>query len=143
MKRSLLSLATLVPIAILAIGVSGPSNATASTTAAVESWWRCPSGYAFETSGSAVHCKKPAWTETKPVVPCLVPTPDFKLDYSGNTDVCAGSASMGVSVTVTAPLNCYPTDVAAGFTKRIVSGRDFCGKNHPTEIIAPNRQVSM
>lgn len=138
MYRKLISMVTLAIVAALSIGVSRPSDATASPTATAEVYWRCASGFAFETSGSAVHCKKPSWTETKPFMACGFPTATLKIDLVGTTDMCAGS----VGVTVSAEPSCYPTDIAAGFTKRIVSGKDFCGKPHPAEIVAPSQQVT-
>jgi hypothetical protein len=139
MYRTTSALATLVLAATLSASLSGVRNASASTTATAEPFWRCPSGYSFETSGSAVHCKKPAWTETKPFMPCGVPTPTFKLDLVGYTDMCAGD----IGVTVTAEPMCYPTDIASGFTKRTVSGKDFCGKSHPAEVISPNVLITL
>ena len=138
MSRKLISMATLAVVAALSTGVSGPADATASPTATAEVYWRCAAGFAFETSGSAVHCKKPSWTETKPFMACVLATPTLKIDLVGMTDMCAGS----VGVTVSAEPSCYPTDMAAGFTKRHVSGKDFCGKNHPVEIVAPSQQVT-
>lgn len=114
-----------------------PTRLSAAAAATAETYWRCPSGYAFETSGSAVHCKKPAWTETKAAMPCIAPTPDLKLDLVDKTDMCSG----GIGVAITAEPLCYPTDLAAGYVKYHVAGKDFCGKAHPVEIIAPNLAV--
>ena len=139
MYRKSLALSAFLFAAILSVGVSGLPRAVASTTSAAESWWRCPSGYAFETSGSAVHCKKASWTETKPFMACATPTPTLKLDLVGSTDMCAGN----VGLTVTAEPMCYPTDLVNGFTKRRVSGKDFCGKTHPEEIVAPNTRITL
>lgn len=137
MYRKLISMVTLAIVAALSIGVSRPSDATASPTATAEVYWRCASGFAFETSGSAVHCKKPSWTETKPFMACGFPTATLKIDLVGQTDMCAGVVGTTVS---TEPM-CYPTDVVNGFTKRRVDGKDFCGKPHPAEIVAPNQQI--
>lgn len=139
MYRKLISMVTLAIVAALSIGVSRPSDATASPTATAEVYWRCASGFAFETSGSAVHCKKPSWTETKPFMACAFPTATLKIDLVGTTDMCAGN----VGVTVSTEPSCYPADIVAGFTKRKVDGKDFCGKPHPAEIVAPNQLVSM
>ena len=140
MYRTFLSLLVLVA-AVAAIGatVKPARTAVAAPVVVAEPYWRCPSGYQFQTSSSAVHCKKASWTETKPMLPCLVPTPDLKTDLVNNTDMCSG----GIGVQVTAEPLCNPVDMAAGFTKRKVSGRDFCGKFHPSEIIAPNTMISI
>ena len=135
-RLAFLATATIVLVA----AAKAPGVASAASKAATgEPFWRCPTGYAFETSGSAVHCKKPGWTETKAFMPCILATPTLKVDLLNHTDMCAGS----VGVTVTAEPVCYPTDIANGFTKRYVSGKDFCGKDHPSEIISPNQMISL
>lgn len=139
MSRMSTTLAFAASAMILVIGAAkGPAIASAASAAMSEPFWKCPSGYTFEASGSAVHCKKPAWTETKPFMPCVLATPTLKIDLLNQRDMCAGN----VGVTVTAEPVCYPTDMANGFTKRVVSGKDFCGKGHPAEIIAPNQMIS-
>jgi hypothetical protein len=115
-------------------------RASARASSYGEAFWRCASGYAFETSGSAVHCKKPSWTETKAFMPCVLATPTLKIDLVGDTDMCAGSTPLGV---VSAEPACYATDVAGGFTKRHVDGKDFCGKNHPAEVVAPSQLITL
>ena len=139
MYRKSLVLAAVLFTATLSFGVWGVSKAAASTTSAAESYWRCPSGFAFETSGSAVHCKKPTWTETKAFMPCVLATPTLKIDLVGQTDMCAGNVGLTVSVEP----SCYPTDLANGFTKRRVAGKDFCGKQHPAEVVAPNQLITL
>jgi hypothetical protein len=129
--------AVMVGAAVFAVGDRHPTL-SAATPAMAEPFWRCPPGYTFETSGSAVHCKKPAWTQTKAVMPCMNPTPDLKTDLVNLTDMCSG----GIGIAVTAEPLCPPLDVADGFTKRHVAGRDFCGKFHPAEIIPPNLPIS-
>ena len=141
MFRTVIGIATIV-VASVSLGSTGHVTkvAVASTTpVAGEAFWRCPSGFAFETSGSAVHCKKPSWTETKPVLACMIPTPDFKVDLMGTTDMCAG----GIGLTITNETLCNPVDVANGFTKRRVAGRDYCGKTYPAEYIAPNLLITL
>ena len=140
MSRMSIALALIAGTTVMLAASNGAKLASAASTLTMgEAFWRCPSGYAFETSGSAVHCKKPAWTETKPFMACVLATPTLKIDLVGETDMCAGN----VGVTVSAEPSCYPTDVAAGFTKRRVSGKDFCGKSHPAEVIAPNQMISL
>ena len=142
MYRTLLTLVVSAGAAIVLATAATPTTTASAATAAplakaAESYWKCPSGYQFEMSGNAVRCKKPSWTETKPFMACGFPTATFKLDLVGQTDMCAGS----VGTTVTVEPQCYPTDVVNGFTKRRVSGKDFCGKSHPSEVIAPNQLV--
>jgi hypothetical protein len=135
-----IALAFITGTTIMVAASNGPRLASAASTPTIgEAFWRCPSGYAFETSGSAVHCKKPSWTETKAFMPCVLATPTLKIDLVGQTDMCAGN----VGLTVSAEPSCYPTDIANGFTKRRVSGKDFCGKAHPAEVIAPNQIITL
>ena len=145
MYRKLLSLAVFAGATlVLAAAVTTTPSAAASSVATpasltAEAYWRCPSGFTFQVSGSAVHCKKPSWTETKPFMACGVPTPTLKIDLVGSTDMCAGNIGATVSVE---PM-CYPLDVGNGFTKRRVSGKDFCGKFHPAEFLAPNTLITL
>jgi len=144
MYRKLLSLSIVAGAMMVLAATTNTTRSASAAPATVgalqgEAFWRCPSGYAFETSGSAVHCKKPAWTGTRAFMPCVVPTPDLKVDLMSQTDMCAGN----VGATVSAEPLCYPTDIAAGFTKRHVAGKDFCGKSHPAEVIAPNLLITL
>lgn len=123
--------------AVLSASVSRLGSAVATRSA--EAFWRCPSGYTFETSGTAVHCKRAAWTETRASSACAVPSQSLRVDLVGTTDMCA--AGIGQHDTVE-PV-CDSADVAAGFTKRRVAGKDFCAKSHPADIIAPNQKVSL
>jgi hypothetical protein len=138
MFRRSISLALIAGCAILSGGSAVTGGEASPATAGAEVYWRCPTGFTFETSNSAVRCRKPAWTETKAVMPCLAPTPDIKIDLLNHTDMCSGA----VGIAVTAEPLCYSTDIAVGFTKRRVSGKDFCGKTHAQEIIAPNQMIS-
>ena len=136
-------LAALVAVVVVFTGASKLSAtpfASPSAGAAVESYWTCPDKYAFEVaSGNAVHCKKPAWTETRKYVGCTGLFPTTKIDLVGATDMCAGSGLAGVA---TSEPICSLADVADGFRKRYVSGTDFCAKDHPAEVIAPNTRVT-
>src|SRR4051812_5565218 len=130
------SISVMALLLAMAAGAVFAPRASARTSSYGEPFWRCASGFSFETSGSAVHCKKPEWTETKAFMSCSLGTPTLKIDAIGNTDMCAGGTALGV---VSLEPACYPTDVVAGFTKRHVSGKDFCGKSHPAEVVAPSQ----
>jgi hypothetical protein len=123
--------------AVLSTSVSRLGGAVATPSA--EAFWRCPSGYTFETSGTAVHCKRAAWTETRAAGICAGPTQSLKVDLVGTTDMCAAGVGQSDGVE---PV-CDSADVAVGFTKRRVAGKDFCAKSHPADIIAPNQKVSL
>ena len=139
MFRMSMTLALITGAAILSGGSVATERLALPPNTAPEVYWRCPTGFTFETSNSAVRCRKPAWTETKPTMPCLAPTGNLKVDLLNQTDMCSG----GIGIAVTAEPLCYPTDIAAGFTKRRVSGKDFCGKTHAQEVIAPNQMISL
>lgn len=131
-------------VSILALVVTMVAGAAFATRASArtsysEPFWRCSSGYAFETSGSAVHCKKPSWTETRAYMSCAIGL-TLKYDQVGNTDMCTGITPLGA---VSVEPACNPTDVLGGFTKRIVDGKDFCGKTHAAEIVAPSIVISL
>ena len=71
MSRIFSTLSFVAASTLLVVGIAkGPAVASAASSVMSEPFWRCPSGYAFETSGSAVHCKKPAYTSTKAFMPC-------------------------------------------------------------------------
>jgi len=131
-------LVTPLLVAIVAAAVFAP-RASARTSSLSEVYWKCSSGFAFETSGSAVHCKKPQWTETKPFMGCSIGL-ILKIDLVGSTDMCAGNTVAGV---VSLEPACYPSDVVVGFTKRHVDGKDFCGKTHPSQIVAPSLAITL
>lgn len=124
-------------VAIVA-GVVFAPRASARTLSESEIFYTCPSGYAFETSGSAARCRKAQWTETKSFVGCALGMA-LKYDAIGTTDMCA--ATTPVTGVVSVEPGCYPSDLVNGYTKRHVSGKDFCAKTHPEEIIAPSRAV--
>ena len=136
MRNKSLSVATLL-VAVVAGAVFAP-GASARTSLDSEVYYTCPAGYAFETSGAAARCKKPQWTETKAFVGCALGM-TLRYDVVGNTDMC--SATNPVTGVVSVEPGCYPSDLVGGFTKRHVTGKDFCGKNHPQEIMPPSRAV--
>jgi hypothetical protein len=143
--RRLTTLTTLAAIILTAAGTaaargnSGPHSA--ASTMEAEVFFKCPSGYAFEVSGSAAHCKKPAYTDRRELGGCLVAFPTFRQDRVGSKDMCSGTNPLTGEVLMEA--GCKVEDTSAGYTKRIVAGRDFCGKLMPQQIQAPNVAVSL
>jgi len=132
---------TVLPAALFVVAAAAKptTHVQPVSNAAAESFWACPSGYAFAVNQNAAHCKKPAYTATKRYVACTGVTPTTRIDLVGTTDMCAGTGVVG---TITAEPICDPVDVANGYTKRRVSGTDFCGKDIPASIMAPNQLVS-
>ena len=130
---------TVVVVATLvALRGLSATEAPARATAASEPFWKCPAGFAFDVNGSAAHCKKPAYIERKLLAGCtigLYPAAD-KL---GEKDMCAGTNPVSGEIAV--ERGCKATDVALGFTKRIVAGTDYCGKAIAPEIVAPSVMV--
>jgi hypothetical protein len=133
----------LMRVAVILVAIAlGAASASASVggNAATEAFWKCPSEFTFETLGSAVHCKKPAFIDRKPLSGCpigLYPA----TDRIGNKDVCA--ATNPVSGEISIERGCKPTDVVLGYTKRIVAGIDFCGKPIAAEIQPPTVSVNL
>jgi hypothetical protein len=145
--------------ALASAGIALLAGVTASTSRAetganpvapvlAETYYRCPSGYTFRTNGSdSAHCKRAAYTTTatKPLADC----PNVggigtfaRTDYSGTRDMCVGTNPITGQVAV--ERGCWPTDVTAGYTKRIVSGTDRCEKttSHPADIRPPSVAVT-
>lgn len=141
MQRSTI-FSLLVIAAIAAGGTAAASAMTARTAAAsaTEVYYACPAGYAFATTGDAAHCKKPAYTDMRALGPCAVGFPTFTVDKLQNKDMCAGTNPVTGEVLVEP--GCKVEDLAAGYTKRVVAGRDYCGKLMPQQIQAPSRAVS-
>jgi hypothetical protein len=137
MRRIMITVAASV-VAFTA-GTMSPSSAVARN-AATEAFWKCPTGFAFETNGSAVHCKKAAYIDQRPLGKCplgLYPA----TDRIGEKDTCSATnaltGELGVDRACTAP------DVVLGYTKRIVHGTDYCGKSKPAELLPPTVMVSL
>jgi hypothetical protein len=138
MRNKSISAMALV-LAMLAGAVFAP-YASARTSSYSEAFWRCSTGYAFEVSGAAVHCKKPQWTETKAYLGCPIGTA-LDIDGLGDHDVCAGTNPVTGIVSIEPA--CNPADVVNGFSKRTLSGKDYCGKNHPAEVVAPSNMITL
>ena len=141
-RSTLLSILTVAAIAgfatAAASAVTGHSIGTVSTA---EVYFACPAEYAFATSGSdAAHCKKPAHTDMRVLGACPVGFPTYRVDRLENKDMCAGTNPVTGEVLVEP--GCKVEDLTQGYTKRVVAGRDYCGKLIPQQIQAPNRAVS-
>ena len=64
MFRMSMTLVLITGAAILSGGSVATERLVSPPNTAPEVYWRCPTGFTFETSNSAVRCRKPAWTET-------------------------------------------------------------------------------
>lgn len=137
--KALLPTAALVLTFVAGLAAAPAAGARVSTLA-TEVFYKCESGYAFETSGNAAHCKKPAYTDRRTLADCIVGLYP-SADRIGSKDMCA--ATNPVSGEISVERACRPTDLAAGYTKRIVAGVDYCGKLMPQQIEAPSRPVSL
>jgi hypothetical protein len=129
--------------AVTIAAVPGSPHGNASLT---KTYFRCQSGYTFATSGDAVHCIKPASTEVlrRPLMTCpnVGGVGTFaSTDHVRTKDMCTGRNPLTGEIAVERA--CWPADVAAGYTKRIVSGVDRCEKTvrHPESIRAPSVAV--
>ena len=125
-----------------AAAASATTRTTGSAAAAMaEVYFACPAGYAFAMSGSdAAHCKKPAYTDMRVLGTCAIGFPTFRIDRLETKDMCAGTNPVTGEVLVEP--GCKVEDLTAGYTKRVVAGRDYCGKLMPQQIQAPSRAVS-
>ena len=138
---------TILPaLAIVAIITGGTAASTsvrslhANSAATAEVYYSCPEGYAFATSGDAAHCKKPAYTDMRVLGACAIGFPTFRADRLDKKDMCAGTNPITGEVLVEPA--CKVEDLTAGYTKRIVAGRDYCGKLMPQQIQPPNKAVA-
>ena len=142
--RTLLVAAFAGVIALTATATAGVGLARSATAS---KYYKCGSGYTFQTSGEAVRCYKPGREQTTELNPCgsmnvaglNVPVPLYaKADHSGNTDYCAGQAGLpGVATNTVAVVRTCPV----GYAKRVQSGRDICFKNIPADIIPPTTEA--
>jgi hypothetical protein len=124
--------------AVVAVAAIRIPDASARSAAYTELYYRCPAGYAFETSGAAVRCKKPAYSITRPLANCslgLYPA----TDRIGDKDMCA--ATNPISGEIGVERGCVPSDLLAGYTKKIVDGQDYCTKAMPEDIKPPSVAV--
>ena len=137
-------LSTLAFVAAIAVGtVTGATTRSlhANAAATAEVYYTCPDGFAFAISGSdAAHCKKPAYTDQRVLGACPIGFPTFRADRLEKKDMCAGTNPLTGEVLVEP--SCKVEDLTAAYTKRIVSGKDYCGKLIPQQIQAPNKAVS-
>ena len=132
-------------ISLAAIGIAfaaGTVSATgaAARNAAAETYWKCPTGFAFETSGSAVHCKKSPYVDHKALGKCPIGLYAYA-DRIGTKDMCA--ATNPVTGELGVERGCISTDLVLGYTKRIVAGADYCGKAIPAEFQPPTVAISL
>ena len=142
---------------VLVAAFAGAIALAATTTASVglarsataSKYYKCGSGYTFQSSGEAARCYKPGREELRELLPCgsmnvagiNVPVPLYpKADHSGNTDYCAGQAGLpGVATNTVAVVRSCPT----GYVKRTQSGRDVCYRNIPAEVIPPTTEAML
>lgn len=135
---SMLTGATVV--ALVTSVFAGVVNGYEANLVATETFWGCPAGFTFETSGNAAHCKRPATIDRKLLGGC--PVGLFALtDRIGTKDMCG--ATNPVSGEISIERACKATDVALGYTKRIVTGTDYCGKALPPQVEAPSRAITV
>jgi hypothetical protein len=139
---TILSMFTAAAIgAAAAAAASATTNRNASGSALAEVFYACPSGYAFaQNGGDAAHCKKPAYTDQRVLGACPVGFPTYRVDRLDSKDMCSGTNPVTGEVLVEP--GCKVEDLTAGYTKRIVASRDYCGKLMPQQIQPPNRAVS-
>ncbi len=139
MRKTFIAVAALIAAALTG-AMTAPEAAARNSSFASEAFWRCPSGYLFESSSNAVHCKKAAYTDHRSLAPCMTGL-YAATDHIGTKDMC--SATNAITGELGVERACKPEDAAAGYSKRIVSGVDFCGKAIPQTVIAPSVMVTL
>ncbi len=124
----------------LSLGAIGAIGLAAAPAQAA-SYWGCDSGFAFQTVASGARCFKASRIESAAPLPCVqVPTPAgpigaaLRVDFNGNTDVCATQ----VGITITASVTC-----GLGYTMDRRAGADRCLKTIPAEERQPTRKFAV
>lgn len=119
--------------------VTGPTPASAEAVVQERQFFRCDSGFTFETRNNAARCIKPASVETRPLENCphiggvgLFPA----VDRSGLRDMCAGTNPVTGEVSV-------ERACPGGYNKRIVRGPDRCERPLPAQVRAPSVSVNL
>ncbi len=133
--------------AMTASGLRAVPRMDSESARLTKTYYKCPSGYRFAISGSdAVHCSRAAYTtvsnRTLATCPNVGGVGTFaRTDHVRTKDMCTGTNPLTGEIAV--ERGCWPTDVAAGYRKRIVSGTDRCEKStyHPEQIRAPSVAV--
>lgn len=136
------TLSTTMALAVLLAAGAATSTSAAPdlTGVAADRFYRCPSGFAFESRQGAARCHKPAGQITRTLADCIVGLYPVT-DRVGNKDMCAGTNPVTGEVSV--ERGCKADDLANGFTKRIVAGKDFCAKATPEEVQPPTVAVTL
>jgi hypothetical protein len=139
MRKTIITLGAILAVAV-ASAASAPAAVARRSSLDSEAFWKCSTGYQFEVAGTAAHCKKAAYTARKSLAPCVIGL-FAATDRVGTKDMCSASNSLTGEIGIERA--CNREDIEAGYTKRIVSGTDFCGKAIPETVIAPNVMITL
>jgi hypothetical protein len=109
---------------------------------AVNRFYRCESGWTFESGTNAARCRRGGGVQTAAMLACpqaTLPTGQrvgtaYRQDYNGQKDMCVtevpGAALIGLEI---------PCPVT--YNKVIQVGRDTCVRPNPIEVKAPSIAV--
>lgn len=138
MRRSTITASAL--ILTFVAGVVAAPSAAARVSLFSDLYYKCQSGFVFETAGSSARCRKPSHTDRRALADCPPPPLMYPAaDRIGTKDMCAVTNPLTGEIGV--ERSCKVEDRNTGYTKRVVTGLDFCGKVMPEQIQAPDRAV--
>jgi len=116
-------------------------------TATAATYYKCMSGYNFQTVSDAARCYKPQSTSYKSLNRCAsvhIPIANksighfYKKNHQGNKDMCVGTFKIaGITNTNAVEITC-----PSGYAKQILSGKDRCRKTIPSKVKAPDIRVN-
>ncbi len=123
-----MSTARIVVATVLSVGalaLLAPSRFVSPEVLAAEQYFGCPTGYTFQTKGSAARCHLEGTTSTADIVCGLG---SFKTidQFNGGKDGCQSKLN------VVANYTCPPT-----YSPKVQPGPDMCTKTTTPSIIAP------
>ncbi len=110
-------------------------------------YYKCKSGYNFETKSGAARCYKAASASYKSPLACgnvTIPVINksvghfLKKDHQGKADKCVGTFKVGFNQQTSALDLACP----AGYSLEIRSGADRCKKSIPASVRAPEVKVN-
>lgn len=99
---------------------------------AAEKYFGCPTGYTFQTSGSAARCYLAGTTSNQDIV-CGLGQVKALDQFNGGRDACQNKATNIVG-NYTCP---------SGFSPKVQAGPDVCTKTTSPSIIAPAIEKSL
>jgi hypothetical protein len=124
--------ATTAAVAALIL-LAGAANPTTIPAETAQVFFRCQAGYVFQTSGNNVRCFL-AGSEVTATIVCPIGYVKTQDQFANNRDGCQSTAGPpGAKINTLSNYTC-----PNGFTSRPQPGPDFCVRQTPPSIKAPN-----